>query len=290
MIQCSLPLAGLPFGLYNITVQNTDGSFVNIPDVFTVNNPDPIITTLTPASGYNTSSLTVAIAGSKFVSGCQVSLMNSSTVIPGIITSFTSTKITGTFALAGATHGIYNLTVTNPGGPNATKPFTILTTGSDPSISGISPPSGVNTGSQAVMITGGNFRTKATVTITKGTSNTTVTGTVTGTTTIKCSFPLTGLPIGIYNLTVRNTDGSNITKPDAFTVNNPTPAITTYTPASGYNTGSLPVAIAGSKFVADARSRWYMAVLSFPESYQDSPRQSSLAHSRWPGLLPVPLT
>ena len=92
IIQCSLPLSGLPFGMYNLTIRNTDGSFVNIPNAFTVNNPAPTITTLTPASGYNTSALTIAIAGSKFVSGCQVSLVNGSTVIPGIITSLYQTR------------------------------------------------------------------------------------------------------------------------------------------------------------------------------------------------------
>ena len=252
IIQCSLPLSGLPFGSYNLTVRNTDGSSVNVPDAFTVNNPAPTITTITPASGYNTGSLAVAIGGSKFVSGCQVSLVNGSTAIPGFITSFTSTKITSTFPLAGTVPGTYTLAVTNPGGPNATKSFTILSPVSDPSILNISPSSGVNTGSQAVTITGTNFTAKASVTITNGTSNTTVTGTVTGTTILKCSLPLTGLPIGLYNLTVRNTDGSNVTKQDAFTVNNPTPVISTLTPASGYTNGSTTVTISGSKFVAGA--------------------------------------
>ena len=251
VIKCSLPLTGLPIGKYNLTVRNADdGSSCTLENGLTVTNPIPIITTLTPTSGHNTGSLMVAIAGSRFVSGCQVSLVNNSTIIPGIISGFITTKFTGTFGLSGAEPGIYNLTVTNPGGPNTTKPFTILSPGSAPSISGISPPSGVNTGSQAVTITGDNFRTKAAVTITNGTSNKTVTGTVTGTTVIKCSLPLTGLPIGMYNLTVRNTDGSNGTKLDAFTVNNPTPVISTLTPTSGYNTTSLPIAIAGSKFVS----------------------------------------
>ena len=250
VIQCTLPLSGLPFGLYNLTIRNTDGSFVNVPDAFTVNNPAPAITTLTPASGYNTSSITVAIAGSKFISGCQASLVNGSTVIPGTVTSYTGTKITGTFPLAGAVPGTYNLTVTNPAGPNATKPFTVLNPGTDPTIASLSPGSGVNTAALPFTVIGTNFRTGATVTITNGSTSKTIAGTLTGTTTIKCSLPLTGLPIGLYNLMVRNTDGSNITRLDAFSVSNPIPIITTLTPASGYNTSTLPVAVAGSKFVS----------------------------------------
>ena len=250
IIQCSFPLTGLPFGLYTITVKNTDESFVSIPDAFTVNNPDPIITTLTPASGYNTGSLPVAVAGNRFISGCQVSLVNGSTVIPGTITAFTSTKITGSFTLAGAAPGIYSLKVTNPGGPNATKTFTVLNPGTDPTITNISPYVGVNTATLPFTIIGTNFRTGATITITNGTTIKTVTGTRTGTTVLKCSLPLNGLPIGMYNITIRNTDGSNVTQMDAFTVTNPIPTITTLAPASGYNTGSLPVVIAGSKFVS----------------------------------------
>ena len=250
MIQCSLPLSGLPFGLYNITVQNTDSSNITQPDAFTVNNPAPTITTLTPAFGYNTSSLPVAVAGSKFVSGCQVSLVNDSTIIPGTVSGFTTTRFTGTFALADVAPGIYNLTVTNPGGPDATKPFTVLSTGLYPTISNFAPVSGLNTATLPFTINGANFRTGATVTIRNGSTNKTVAGTLTGTTVIKCPLPLTGLPIGIYNLTVRNTDGSNVTQLGAFTVSNPIPIITTLTPASGYNTSSLPVAITGSRFVS----------------------------------------
>ena len=250
VIKCSLPLTGLPIGLYNLTVRNTDGSNITKPDAFTVSNPIPTITTLTPGSGYNTGSLPVAVAGSKFVGGCEVSLVNGSTVIPGTITSFTATKFSGTFSLAGASPGIYNLTVTNPGGPNAKKAFTVLSSGSDPVITSFTPVSGLNTAAMPFTINGTNFRTGVTVTITNGTTNKTIVGTLTGTTVIKCPLPLTGLPIGIYNVTVRNTDGSNVTRPDAFTVNNPAPIITALTPASGYNTGSLPIAVAGSKFVS----------------------------------------
>ena len=249
-ITCSLPLTGLQVGLYNLTVRNTDGSTVTQENVFTVTAPAPTITILTPVSGYNTGSLPVVIAGTKFVTGCQVELVNGGTVIPGAISLCTATKITGTFALAGALPGIYNLTVTNPGGPNATKPFTILSPGSDPAIANVTPTYGVNTGSLPFTINGANLRAGITVTITNGTMFKTVTGTVTGSTQVKCSLPLTGLPIGLYNLTLRNADGTNATQQNIFTIMNPAPVISTLTPASGYSSGAVPVTISGSKFVS----------------------------------------
>ena len=250
-ITCSLPLTGLPIGVYNLTVRNTDGSNVTRPNAFTVTNPTPTLTTITPVSGFNTSSIPVTISGTKFVTGCQVTLVNRSTTIPGTVSAFTATKFVGTFVLTGYPAGLYNLTVTNPGGPNATKlnAFTVTSPATDPAITNFTPATGVNTAALPFTINGTNFRTGATVTITNGTTNKTVAGTLTGTTKITCSLPLTGLPIGIYNLTVRNTDGSNVTRTNVFTVTNPTPTLTTITPVSGYNTSSIPVTISGTKFV-----------------------------------------
>ena len=255
-IKCSLPLTGLPIGLYNVTVRNTDGSNVTRPDAFSVSNPIPIITTLTPASGYNTGSLPVAVAGSKFVSGCEVSLVNGSTVIPGTVSGFTGTKFTSLFPLAAASPGIYNLTVTNPGGPNGTKAFRVLSSGTDPAITSFTPVSGLNTAALPITINGTNFRTGVTVTITNGTTNKTVAGTLTGSTVIKCPLPLAGFQIGLYNLTVRNTDGSNVTRPDAFTVNNPARLSLPSPRPQGITPVLFRLQSREANSLADARSRW----------------------------------
>ena len=249
-VTCSLPLSGLPIGVYNLTVKNTDGSFISQQDAVSVTNPAPSITTISPTSGYSPGSTVVTVTGSKFVTGVNLSLVRGGTSIPGSVTSFASTKIVGTFLLTGAAPGTYNLTLTNPGGPNATKPFTILLPGTDPTITGLTPESGINTAVLPITITGTNFRTGATVTITNGTTNKAAPGTLTGSTQLKCPLPLTGLPIGLYNLTVRNTDGSNVTRENAFTVNNPTPTISSVAPSSGYNSGSISVTISGTKFVS----------------------------------------
>ena len=251
-IKCTLPLAGLPYGLYNVTVRNKDGSNGTRVNGFTVNNPTPVITIISPGSGYTSGPIAITITGSKFVTGAGIMLVTGGTTIPGSITSFTATKITGIFNLTGAVTGIYNLTVVNPGGPNATKPFSIQSPGTEPTINNITPASGVNTASLPLTITGTNFRARASVTITNGTTNRTVSGTLTNNTTIKCTLPLAGLPFGLYNVTVRNSDGSNGTKEYGFSVNNPSPAITSISPAFGFTPGSATVTITGSKFVSGA--------------------------------------
>ena len=223
-------------------------------DGFTVSNPSPTITAVLPVSGYIPGPVAVTITGSKFVSGLGVSLVNESLSIPGKVSGFTSTKFTGTFDLAGADPGRYNLTVTNPGGPNATKPnaFTVNSPSDNPTITNCSPASGVNIAAQPFVVNGTNFRAGATVTISNGSATKTVPATPVTGYQIKCSLPLTGLSIGLYNLTVVNTDGTNATEPGAFTVMNPSPSIAAVTPASGYNTGTIPVTITGTKFVPGA--------------------------------------
>ena len=250
-IKCSMPLTGLPIGLYNLTVKNTDGTTGTLPDAFQVTNPAPIVTTISPVSGFDTGSMQITIAGSKFVNGVQVSLINGSLSLPGVISGFTTAKFTGTFNLTASPAVIYSLVVTNPGGPNTTKPncFTVKASGINPSISNISPTTGINTAALPVLINGTNFRTGVKVTITNGTTTKTVSATSSSNIQIKCSLPLTGLPIGLYNLTLSNTDGSTVTQQNAFTVNNPTPTITAINPISGYNLRSVQVAISGTNFV-----------------------------------------
>ena len=285
-IKCTLPLTGMPIGQYNLTVRNIDGSNVTEENVFTITNPIPAITSVAPISGHTTGPSTVTITGSKFVTGANISLVNGGTSIPGTITSFTTTKIVGIFALSGVSPGSYNLTVTNPGGPNGTKPFTVLSPGTGPTITSFCPVSGINTAALPLTITGTNYRAGATVTITNGTTNKTVSGTLTGTTTIKCSLPLGGLPIGLYNLTVRNTDGSNMTQENVLSVNNPAPVITTIAPASGYTIGSTLVTVTGSKFVTGAEISLVNTTTGIPGSITSFTATKIIGTFALPGVTP----
>lgn len=249
-IQCPMPLIGLPYGIYNLTALNSDGSDFTIPGAFTIMNPAPVITGITPAKAFNTSLVQVRITGTNFTSGCTVHLTNGSTIIPGIISGFAGNKFNATFSLPGHPASIYNLTVTNPGGSNSTlyHCFTSVAPGNAPIIANYSPTWGENTAAIQFTIEGTNFRPGATVTITNGTSSKTVSGTIKGD-RIKCLLPLTGLPYGHYTITVKNMDGSSGTNLDIFEVRNPNPVITSISPKTGYTTGPLAIVISGSKFI-----------------------------------------
>ena len=211
-----------------------------IPELngFQVMNPDPKISGLSPAIGYTTGTTTVTISGSKFVSGAGIALVNASTEILGSVSSLKDSKIIGTFLLTNITPGTYNLTVTNPGGPNATRSFSVQAPDLTPEITEFSPKSGVNTAALPITITGREFRKGATIILMNGSISKSVAGTLNGSTMIKAPLPLKDLPYGLYNLTVTNTDGSSDTRPNGFQVMNPEPKISGITPSTGYTTGT----------------------------------------------------
>lgn len=248
-IKCSLPLTGLPYGLYNLTVTNTNGTSGSRKNVFTVMNPTPTIQNIIPNSGFFGSIVSVKVSGKLFVPGIQASLVNDSSSFNGTVSGFKTSEFTVTFDLRSVLAGTYNLTVTNPGTPSAIKSFTVTLPGDRPTITSWNPHFGLNTGSQSFVVNGTNYRTGATVTIMNGSNTRTVPGILNGNTTIKCTLSLTGLPYGLYNLTVRNLDGSNGTSINAFTVMNPPPSILSIAPASAYNTGSVQVVVSGSRFI-----------------------------------------
>ena len=251
-ISCSFPLTGAPTMIFNLSVRRPDGATATLQNAFTVTNSSQIITAITPSSGFNSRSIPVTITGTSFRNGATVSLVNRTTTITGIISNRTSTRILCTFPITGATAQAYNLTVTNIDGTTATKlnAFLVKQAGSTPTITTVTPTTGVNTATVSFIINGTNFQTGATVTLVNGTSTKTVTGGQITQNQTKCSFPLKDLPAALYNLTVTNPDGTSATKTAAFTVTSSKPTISSVTPVTGYNSSTIQLTIMGTNFNA----------------------------------------
>jgi hypothetical protein len=92
--------------------------------------------------------------------------------------------------------------------------------GTSPSVTGITPNSGNNT--LNVTITGTNFANSATVKLNRSGSTDIIATdvTVVSTTTITCTFPLTGVPTGQYDVVVTNPDAKQGILTKGFTVGN----------------------------------------------------------------------
>lgn len=157
---------------------------------------------------------------SVFPEGVSVSLINGTDTISGVVITRTPTRLMVLFDIRGAL-GSYNLIVSNQGNPSPLtrqNAFTVLPPGDAPVINGISPASGFNTANLPVTITGSRFNSP-TVTLTQGSISRVASNTAGRTqtaTTLFVTLPLSGLPGGIYNLTIRNSNGGIRTANEIF--------------------------------------------------------------------------
>ncbi len=122
--------------------------------------------------------------------------------------------------------------------------------GTPPSISGISPASGANTVSLSMTVTGDNFRSGATVRLTRaGYPAIYATGvSVSSSTEIDCTFTFSNAEKGSYNLEVTNPDGRSATREGAFTLGDAPPIIGGVSPSQGALNETLSMQINGRNF------------------------------------------
>jgi hypothetical protein len=223
-----------------------------------VTYPKPTISAVSPKSGTIAGGTPITITGTGFVTGASVKILQGATPpIPAsevvVVSPTKITAVTGGPANAGA----WNVVVTDAGGKNATGPSDDFTyTYPKPTISAVSPKSGIIAGGTPIKITGTGFVTGASVKILQG---------GTGPTAIPASKVLvvspteitavTGGPgqAGTWNVIVTDTGGSNAANPgDDFTYTYPKPTISRVSPASGTLAGGTPITITGTGFVTGA--------------------------------------
>ena len=115
-----------------------------------------------------------------------------------------------------------------------TLPPTVVTTlsGSSPTVTGISPASGVKDAVVAATITGTNFDNGATAKLARaGYPSITATGlSVSSSTSISCNFRLSGADEGSYNVMVTNPGGQSDTMMGAFSIGQAPPILTGVSP------------------------------------------------------------
>jgi phospholipase C len=116
-----------------------------------------------------------------------------------------------------------------------------------PSLTAISPNTGLISGGTSVTLTGSNFQSGATVLF----GSTAATGvTVVNSTTITATTPAG--PAGKVNVTVTNPGGQNSILTNGFTYADPAPTATSISPTSGPAGGGTSVTITGTNFLSGA--------------------------------------
>ena len=210
-------------GTYNVTVTNAaPGGGTSAATTFTVTLPVPTIVSFTPTSG--PVGTTVTVTGTNFT-GATGATLNGLAVSNFMVMGATSVMFD---VPTGATSG--TIVVTTPGGTaTSTATFTVIVPNPVPVITAITPNTAVAGAAVNVTIMGTGFSASSVVNINGAlfssafVSATQLTGTV----------PV-NTPAGTYTVTVVNpTPGGGTSNAVTFTLSNPVPTITSFTPTTG---------------------------------------------------------
>jgi sugar lactone lactonase YvrE len=192
-------------GAANVTVTTSGGTSNAV--TFTITAAAPTLTSISPNSGAQGTAVPVTLTGTGFISGATVSISNAGVAVSNV-SVVSATQITATFTIAAtATLGAANVTVTTSGGTSNAVTFTI--TAAAPTLTTISPNSGVQGTAVPVTLTGTNFTSGATVSISNaGVAVSNVV--VVNATQITATFTIAGAaPLGAANVTVTASAGTS---------------------------------------------------------------------------------
>jgi hypothetical protein len=234
-------------GTVHVQVTNPDTQTSTLLNAFTFTPlTTPTISSVSPTSGTTGGGTSVTITGTGFVAGAIARFGNTNATSTVVVSS---TQIT---AVTPPGSGVVAVRVTNPDTQSAqlNGAFTYVSAPA-PTLTGVSPNSGVRTGGNTVTLTGTNFLPGLTVRF--GTTTATNVNVISST-QITAVVPAAASP-GTVSVQVTNPDGRSAIFSNAYTYLG-TLAITSVSPTSGTTGGGTPVTITGVGFVPGASVRF----------------------------------
>ena len=250
-IVATIPAADIvTAGTVNLTVTNPAGGGTSNAQTFTINNPAPTATSLSPTSATaGGAAFTLTVNGTAFVSTSVVKFNGAAKT-----TTFVSaTQLTAPITAADiATAGTASVTVTNPapgGGTSGSLSFTINPV-SAPTLTSAAPTSATAGGAAFTLtLTGTGFVAGATVNFG---ANPAITPSSVTSTQIVVTIPAADIATaGTVNVTVTNPAGGGTSNAQTFTVNNPAPTATSLSPTSATAGGAaFTLTVNGTGFVS----------------------------------------
>ncbi|HZJ46426.1 MAG TPA: IPT/TIG domain-containing protein [Pyrinomonadaceae bacterium] len=240
-----------PVTVFNPAPGGGTSSVVN----FTVNNPLPTITTLSPTSKtVGSGAFTLTVDGTNFLNTSVVKFNN----VARVTTFVSPTQLTAAILASDVTSsGTYPVTVTNatPGGGTSTSAS--FTVGNPvPSISNLAPSSKLVGGAAFTLtVNGASFVDGAVVRV-NGANRTT---SFVGATQLTAQLVASDIQAtGTLTITVFNpTPGGGVSSSSSLSVENPVPALTNITPSNKVaGDAAFTLTVNGSNFVAGSVVRW----------------------------------
>jgi phosphatidylserine/phosphatidylglycerophosphate/cardiolipin synthase-like enzyme len=239
-------------GAADAIVTNSNGARGALANGFTYTGstaaPAPMVNVVAPETGAPNGGTSVTITGAYFVPGVTVTIGG----VPAseVVVGNNGYTITATAPAHAA--GSVDVVVTNPDNQSITRAscFKYVAPPSAPTITSISPNTGLTTGGTLLTITGSNFNYGATVKL-DGVLATTIT--VINSTTITART--NSHAAGTVDVVLTNYQGASVTSTGGFTFTSPSstaPTLTSVTPNSGSTDGGTNVTLTGTRFVSGA--------------------------------------
>lgn len=228
-ITCTTPAGSL--GSASVVVTATIGS--NADNSLFTYAPAPTVGTISPDTGSSLGGISVTITGTDFNGATSVTIggveaTNVSVVDNTTITCTTSPGIAGVFSVI----------VTTPSGMSGAG--TVYTNVAPPTVTSISPPTGLPAGGAHVTITGTHFIGATGVTI----GGAPATDVIVTDTVITCTIPVGSGAASVLVTTLGGTNAANT----LFTYQ-PPPVVASLSPPIGASTGGSSVTITGANFI-----------------------------------------
>jgi cyclophilin family peptidyl-prolyl cis-trans isomerase len=235
-----LPVAAGAAGSATINVSASDGSGSPATTSFTV-AAAPAVTAVTPNGGPTGGGTSVTITGSGFTGATAVEFGSTAAA------SFTVNSDGSITAKSPAGSGTVDVTVTTPAGTSALSSLDKFSFDSVPTVTQVSPQTGLGSGGTTVTITGTGFVAGATTVDFGGVAASNVS--VGTSSTLSATSPAGS---GTVDVTVVTPGGTSaITSGDKFTYE-AAPTVTHIAPSSGAGGGGTTVTVTGTGFVTGA--------------------------------------
>ena len=243
-------------GPRDVWVSNSGGNGpVTLSGAFTVLNPTPAVTAVSPVVGGRGKTLTLTLSGSDFISGVTTVSLGSGLNL-GPVTVLSPTQLAVDVTIPRNTPlGSRDVTVTNaaPGGGPSTLPGSFSVQNSAPVLLSVAPASTVLGQTLGVVLTGSCFMTGVSnVDFGAGVIANSISVDTAGT-TISATITVSQSALaGVRAVTVTNPAPGGGASPlaNAFTIMNPVPTLTTITPAGAGKGQTANVNLTGTNFVA----------------------------------------
>ncbi|MBZ0270412.1 IPT/TIG domain-containing protein [bacterium] len=213
ILNATLP-AGLPEGVYDVTVVSATAGSGIAEDAFSVVDPTKLaVETITPAEGVNDAATPVTITGRAFVEPLTASL--GETALSNVIVIDATSATAAVPAAMEA--GFYDLTLVNPDGTQATLVLAFEVIDAEAiRVTSVEPASGSNLDDQEITITGANFVSPVSVYLGEIELNNPA-PVLQSDTRVLAVVPA-GFDLGVWDVRVENPDGESDTLGDGYTV------------------------------------------------------------------------